>query len=198
MIIEGVHDKYDGKAIFVIGPPASGKTTIIKKIVDTFHFNISDSDTHFERLMSKYNLPLKMDTLSGAEVEKKDELHHKAYETNKERTYLWIKNRRPIIISRTGRIASDILDYKRNIEKEGYDCLLILIDIEEDVALKRNEQRVRSVNRDYVKTANKEFKKNTILIKSWFKHVIYIDNTKMSEEDLSQYEKQVRQWLNNK
>lgn len=194
MINEAIHDKYDGKAIFVVGPPAAGKSTLVKKIVDTFHFKLLDSDTIFEKLMSKHNISLKMDTLSGAEKAKKYDLLDAAYFTTKKRTHQLMQNRIPIILSRTGRLAQDILEDKRKAEKQGYSCLLILVDIDESLAVKRNAERYRSVDTEFVKRSNKEFKKNIPTLRGSFKHSIYINNSNTTDKELEQYEKQIRSW----
>jgi dephospho-CoA kinase len=194
MINEATHDKYDGKAIFIVGPPAAGKSTLVKKIVDTFHFKLLDSDTIFEKLMSKYNLSLKMDTLKGDDVDKKYDLLDTAYDKNKKRAYQLMKNRIPIILSRTGRLVDDIVKDKIKAEKNGYDCLLIIVDVDEDVAVKRNAERYRSVDTAFVKSSNKEFKRNIQTLKYNFKDMMYINTTKLTDEELKGYEKQIRKW----
>jgi hypothetical protein len=105
-----------------------------------------------------------------------------------------MKNRIPIILSRTGRLVDDIVKDKIKAEKNGYDCLLIIVDVDEDVAVKRNAERYRSVDTAFVKSSNKEFKRNIQTLKYNFKDMMYINTTKLTDEELKGYEKQIRKW----
>ena len=91
-------------------------------------------------------------------------------------------------------MAQDILEDKRKAEKQGYSCLLILVDIDESLAVKRNAERYRSVDTEFVKRSNKEFKRNIPILRGNFKHSIYINNSNTTDKDLEQYEKQIRSW----
>lgn len=193
-LTEAKHDKYDGKAIFVVGPPASGKTTLIKKIIDTFNFKLVDSDTVFERLMGKNNLSLKMDTLKGDDERKKYDLLNTAYEATNKRTSIFINNRIPIILSRTGRLADAVLHTKRQADKNGYDCLLILVDVDVDKAIERNDKRDRSIDSSFVKHANYQFKKNIPILKNSFSETICINTNNITDENLKKYEKEIKRW----
>lgn len=197
-LIESINDKYYDKAIFVVGPPGSGKTYITKKIIDTFHFKVIDSDDIFVRLMKRDNLDLKMDKHSEADKATTFDNFEDSYFLNRNKTLLAASQRIPIVINRTGKYADDILDLKKRVEKNGYNSLLILVNSSLTTALKRNSSRERTVETKHVIAAHKGFNDNINVFKQSFDTYIEIDNENISPRELLQFEKQVKSWAERK
>lgn len=193
------HDKYDGKAIFVIGPPASGKSTFIKKSIDNFNFKLSDSDTIFEKLMSKHNLSLKIDTLSPKDTYKKNVLLDKAYSLNVRRLAMMIKKRLPLIVVRTGRNMHSILRTKRMMDEMGYDCFLVLIEAKPKETATRNKERYRTLDKDFIQRSNIGYHRNKEELKKNFKNYLEIDTSGgLSDEEFMRYGVEIEKWANRK
>jgi len=199
MLKEERYDKYDGKAIFVIGPPASGKSTFIKRSIDNLNFKLADSDTIFEKLMSKHNLSLKMDSLTYKNKDKKEELLDKAYSLNVRRLAMMIKKRIPLIVVRTGRNMHAILRTKSMMDEMGYDCFLVLIEASQKETAIRNKERYRTVDKDFMKRSNIGYIKNKKEYKKRFKNYLEIDTTGgLSEEDFVKYGVEIEKWAGKK
>ena len=197
-LIESINDKYYDKAIFVIGPPGSGKTYITKKIIDTFHFKVIDSDDIFVKLMKRDNLDLKMDKHSEADKATTFDNFEDSYFLNRNRTLLAASQRIPIVINRTGKYADDVLDLKERVESYGYNSLLILVSADLKTILKRNSQRERTVDPKVVSSAYNGFSENINEFKKEFDTYIEIDNKNLSPRELIQFEKQVKSWAERK
>lgn len=197
-LIESINDKYYDKAIFVVGPPGSGKSFITKKIIDTFRFKVIDSDDIFVRLMKRDNVSLKMDKHTPAERETTEDNFEDAYMLNRRKTLLAASQRVPIVISRTGRYADDVLDLKERVESYGYNSLLILVSADLKTILKRNSQRERTVDPKVVSSAYNGFSENINEFKKEFDTYIEIDNKNLSPRELIQFEKQVKSWAERK
>jgi len=198
LILESVNDKYYNKAIFVVGPPGSGKTFITKKLIDTFHFKVMDSDDILVRMMKKDNLDLKLNKHEGADREKVLDNVNDAYEINRRRTLLAASKRIPIVLSRTGRQANDILDLKKKISNYGYDILLIIVNSNLETTLKRNAERERTVDPKYLTVAHNGFRENVNTFKKSFETYIEVDNENITPRELHVFEKQIRSWANMK
>jgi predicted kinase len=199
MLNEEKHDKYDGKAIFVIGPPASGKSTFVKKAIDNLNFKLMDSDTIFERNMSKHNLSLKIDSLSPKDKNKKNELLDNAYDLNHKKVNMLIKNRKPVIIVRTGRLADSILRTKDLMDKYNYDYFLVLINVDENEAQKRNKERYRTVDQGFFKQSHVGFIRNKELLKKNFpNHLEITTSSGLTNEEFLKYGNIIQRWADKK
>lgn len=199
MLNEGKHDKYDGKAIFVIGPPASGKSTFVKKAIDNLNFKLMDSDTIFERNMSKHNISLKIDSLSAKDKEKKNEILDDAYYLNHKKVNMLIKNRKPVIIVRTGRLADSILRTKALMDKYNYDYFLVLINVDENEAQKRNKERYRTVDQGFFKQSHVGFIRNKEILKKNFpNHLEFTTSNGLTNEEFLKYGNIIQRWADKK
>lgn len=199
MLTEEKHDKYDGKAIFVIGPPASGKSTFVKKAIDNLNFKLMDSDTIFERNMSKHNISLKIDALSPKDTQKKSEILDNAYRLNNKRVRMLITKRIPLIIVRTGRLANSILRTKELMDQQGYDCFLVLINVDEGEAQKRNKERYRTLDQNFFQKSHTGFIRNKEILKKNFPHHLeFTTSGGLTDEEFVKYGKIIQRWADKK
>jgi len=186
LITEGINDKHIFKAVFLIGGPGSGKTTIYKKHLTGFK-SINPDDI-FERRMKKENASLK----KNDEVAKKH--RNKSFELIQKKLNIFVEGRLPLVIDRTGASLSKTLGTKIFLESLGYECFLIYVDIDTETALKRNAERERSVPDDYLKTTHKKVKENIPAYTNAFKNFIIIND---KEDNVKKLDNWINKPVNN-
>lgn len=134
---------YKSKAIFVMGPPGSGKNTIIDQLFSSSEFKIDD----FDEIMQRYKALGKSNN---------DEYSH-SYQLAIQRRNLWLKNKLGLIINTTGRRQNNVIELKDLLEANGYSTFGIFVKAPYDVALKRVIERPQISN----KIADKDRKVDT-------------------------------------
>jgi predicted ABC-type ATPase len=133
----------DKKAIFIIGGPGSGKTTIINFIVGGLGFKMINQDTPFEQDIRKRNL-----VQHSAEYE--ESRKHFAKLT-KRFSQKMAKTGRGLVFDYTGRAVSSILQHKNLLEENGYECKMIYTHVSDiNIAQKRVSQRKRKLDPEIV------------------------------------------------
>ena len=151
-LLEGVYDKFIFKAVFVTGSPAAGKTTTAQRIVkEHYGMKIIDSDPQFELLAQKAGLQL-----GDMDLHTENQKLHTATLRNIAKTMrekdLTLKNEGAlgVVIPTNIDDAEGLLRKKKALEDKGYDTFLIYINIPLEEAIKRNQQRERSVYTEVV------------------------------------------------
>lgn len=122
VITERVAPQNAFKAIFVMGPPGSGKNTIIDKHLSSPHFKVEDID----EVMARYKA-----------VKREEASWEKGYDLTLKRRYLWQQNWLGLIINTTGRRAENVAELKKVLEDFGYDTFAIFVKAPYDVAYQR-------------------------------------------------------------
>ncbi len=129
------------KAFYVIGPPASGKSSISNKVAELFGAYILDSD------YAKRKIPEYTDQESGASVvhEESDELIFR----NKEGNMLkyCIENECNMVIPKIGHKAQSILAFCEGLHENGYQIFLISVELDRFKATQRAYYRYRDTKR---------------------------------------------------
>ena len=88
-----------------------------------------------------------------------------------------------MIIDGTGKDADKILKQKASLEELGYDTYMIFVNTSLDVALQRNEERPRSLQKQIVGTAWKEVQSNLGAFSNIFRQgFIVVDNNDADED----------------
>ena len=88
-----------------------------------------------------------------------------------------------MIIDGTGKDANKILKQKASLEELGYDTYMIFVNTSLDVALQRNEERPRSLQKQIVVTAWKEVQSNLGAFSNIFRQgFIVVDNNDADED----------------
>lgn len=148
---EGVYDVGIFKALYVIGAPGSGKTTIVEKATAGLGYKRISSDKIFELMAGEVDLS--DDDPALQDVRKKA---RRIMYREKEN---YVRARLPIIIDTPGYgdyVQKDIL----LLEGKGYDVFMIVVDTKLETALERNQNRARKVPPQAIKDQYSSIKKN--------------------------------------
>lgn len=154
IIREGVHDPGIFKAVFMLGSPGSGKSTVLDLFVNPSArgLKILNVDEVYKRLVY-------IDGIVGGY---EDEIYKQGGIEMARLQDLYIQDGQGLAIDRTGRDLKTIKDTKQKLESFGYDTIAIFVDVELNTALNRNEERVRKADEQYIRSeypkiyANKE------------------------------------------
>ena len=148
ILAEGVYDPGIFKAFFLAGGPGSGKTFVTSSAFAGTGLKVVNSDTLFERGLKKANLSLKM---PENEAEFRDIIRQRAKSTAGTILDTYMRGRLGLVIDATGRDKNIIQRQHAMLTNIGYDCYMIFVNTSLDVALKRNQNRPRSIP-DYIVT----------------------------------------------
>jgi adenylate kinase family enzyme len=167
-VTEGVSDPDIFKAVFVIGGPGSGKTSISQKLLGHTGLRRVDVDSFFTMLKSKADVAGHYET----------EFYKQAGALAGRRQDLFLKGRLGMVFDSTGRKTQRILSTKTQLESLGYDTLLIYVKTDIRTALSRNELRPRKVDPQEVEKIHQEVQQNIQnLTQAFGKNVVVVDNT---------------------
>lgn len=181
---EGVNDPHIFKAIFTLGGPGSGKTTLANKLVAGSGLRPVNVDQFYEMLMGQ---------IAGGYD---DELYQHAGTKMMKRLELLAHERLGLLIDGTGRNLKYITGIKEQLEKLGYQTMAIFVDTDLETALLRNQMRKRKVNPDAVKDMHAAVRKNEDDLKKIFgKNLVVVNNT-TSLPNLHNTSKTVTNFLN--
>ena len=177
---EGLYDPNIFKAFFLAGGPGSGKSYVVRKTTGGTGLKIVNSDPAFESLLKKAGLSLKM---PPEEFERKEKVRTQAKKFTEKVKQNYLAGRLGLIIDGTGKDADKILKQKASLEELGYDTYMIFVNTSLDVALKRNEERPRSLQKQIVVTAWKEVQSNLGAFSNIFRQgFIVVDNNDADED----------------
>jgi predicted ABC-type ATPase len=183
MISEGPLDKNIFKVIFMAGIPGAGKTTISKKLQGGTSLKRVDFD-------EIYNLLKKVKT------------HSEISNVLNNRILSYVKGRLGMIIDKTSQNYDEVLSLKKDLSSIGYDTMMVYINSDIDIAIKRvaarYEETGRKVDIDYIERVFKnlstnmgkfqsEFKGNMIVIDNSATHATSSDDYKYAEREISKF-----------
>lgn len=134
-ITEGVEDPHIFKAVFLLGGPGSGKSTVRRLFFGGTGLRPVDVDEVYEYLRFTVGI-------SGGYT---DELYKSAGTKIKKKMDLYVGGRLGLIIDSTGRNLDRITKTKARLDRLGYDTIAIYVKTDIDIALNRNEERRRMV-----------------------------------------------------
>ena len=207
LLSEGVNDKGVLKAVFMAGGPGSGKSYVASQlfgIPKKINITISglktvNSDTEFEYLLKKYGFetvgggldidlwPQEVfDMIAGGDEDSKNmTIRKKAKLLTKARKKQYMNGRLGMIIDGTGHDYSKLSKEKIQLEQLGYDCYMVFVNTSLEIALKRNEERNRSLPEDILTKSWKDVQNNLGKFQGLFgSNFAVVDNSKfMKEED---------------
>ena len=177
---EGLYDPNIFKAFFLAGGPGSGKSYVIRRTTGGTGLKIVNSDPAFESLLKKAGLSLKM---PPEEFERKETVRAHAKKITAKVKQNYLDGRLGLIIDGTGKDADKILKQKASLEELGYDTYMIYVNTSLDVALKRNEERPRSLQKQIVVTGWKDVQSNLGTFSNIFRQgFIVVDNNDADED----------------
>ncbi len=133
--------KQEKKAIYVIGPPASGKSTISSILADIYGAYIIDSD-YAKRKLPEYTNQI------GAASLVHEESSHIVFDTADDslisRCFQQGNN---IVVPKIGADIEGVLEFAKLLKSINYDVYLVSIDLDRQKATRRAYNRYISTNR---------------------------------------------------
>ena len=195
LLTEGVLDPGILKAVFLAGGPGSGKSFVAGEIfgipkkvnVSAYGLKLVNQDKELVRMLNKYGFGTDLDDmpeelfkqLTDPDYEDYSGLRGRAKELTKERQKLYMNGRLGMIIDGTGHNYRKIEKRKKELEEIGYDCYMVFIHTDLDVAQKRNMERPRKLNPEIVETGWGEVQKNKIFFQGLFGNAnfLMVDNS---------------------
>ena len=171
LLNEGVYDQGIFKAVFLMGGPGSGKTTVVNALaLHTLGLKTINSDNHFERMMKTANMSMKMTKDgSGENNPERDRIRAKAKQIAGNQMDMYIPNRLGLVFDTTSAKASKIQNYKSLLDNLGYESKMVFVKTSLDLALKLNDARARTVPSEVVKMEHEAVEKNAAAFRGMFR-----------------------------
>ena len=193
---EGVNDPAIFKVVFVIGGPGSGKSYVSDRLgLNAMGFVTINSDVAFEYMMKKHDIDPKM---PPEEKEKRDTVRARAKQITSKKSDLALEGRLGIHIDGTGDDYDKIANLKKNFDRLGYDCYLVVVNTKLDVARQRNQMRARTVPDNIVTNSWYDVQDNIGRFANVFKFLSIIDNSgdrEVTEEQINKTHSKLKQFV---
>jgi len=132
------------KAIFLAGPAGSGKTFTSAQIIPNKLTVINVDDT-YEELLKAAGLGMKIADFDQDQLSQAAKLMGQAQKTTKEKFAQLSATKQNIIIDGTGAASKPLLKKKDELEKLGYDTMMVMIWVSPYTSLERNASRDRAL-----------------------------------------------------
>jgi|TARA_R110000744_G_scaffold82025_3_gene161165 tRNA uridine 5-carbamoylmethylation protein Kti12 len=185
---EGVYDPGIFKAVFTAGGPGSGKSYTASSLfgmpekmpfVSANGLKSVNSDKYFETYLQMKGLSQDIAKLDPAEYEQAMLLRTKSKKVRDAALRNYINGRLGLLIDGTGKNYSNISNQKKKLEAVGYDCFMIFVNTDLDVALQRNFERERKLPSELVKKSWQAVNNNMGKFQSLFgaSNLLVVDNS---------------------
>jgi len=173
---EGPNDPAIFKAIFLAGGPGSGKSFMVGQTSLAAHgFKIVNSDIAFERAMEKAGLTMDPETIFTVQGQA---IRDRAKRLTGIQFERYVEGRLGLVIDGTGKDEEKIRNQAMNLKALGYDVAMIFVNTDLDTAIKRNDERPRSLPTTTVVTLWKAVQKNIGRFQGFFKNnMLILDNS---------------------
>lgn len=132
------------KALFVIGPPASGKSTLINEM-GLHHYIIINVDDEYERLLNANGIGLNIGDMSLEHLSMTGTLMSDAIKNTKLIEEACLRERKNVIFDLTGGSFKNVSEKKEKLEALGYDVYMIAVYVSPYISIKRNSERERKL-----------------------------------------------------
>ena len=148
LITEGVYDPGVFKAVFLMGGPGSGKSTVVDQLaLKALGLKMVNTDKAFEVGLKKAGMTL---DLRGADFDKVDPIRAKAKKITGKNMDAYISGRLGMIFDTTAANKSKIVSYKKMLDKLGYEYKMVFVTTSLANAQHRNSMRARKLPFDIV------------------------------------------------
>jgi hypothetical protein len=162
---EGIHDKGIFKAIMMGGSSASGKSYVISQITSgQVNPKIVNTDTWVEYYM-KFDPKFDWKKYSD-----------KSKHLTKTQLSNYLNSMLPLWVDGTSANSSAVLRRKGILQSIGYDVGFVFVNTGVETAIKRNEARGRTVDRDFLEKSYKESQRLKSYYASEFRFFKEINN----------------------
>ena len=167
LIQEGVYDPGIFKAVFLMGGPGSGKSTVVKKLsLNALGLKTVNTDKAFEIGLKKAGQTLDLATVP-ADI--RDPIRKHSKRITGKTMDLYLNARLGLVFDTTSADASKIKAYMKRLEILGYESKMIYVSASLDNALKRNKARARVLPDEVVRNDWERSQKNLSTMKGIFK-----------------------------
>ena len=162
---ESINDKGILKACFMSGSAASGKSYVISKIsAGSIQPRIVNTDK-----LSEYYAQFKPDFNWR-------EYSSEIKQLTKKQLSNYLNSMLPLWIDGTSSDASAVLRRKGILQSIGYDTAMVFVDTSVETAIKRNRERGRTEDEDFLRRAYEKTQQIKQYYKSEFKYFLEIKN----------------------
>ena len=184
LIQEGVYDPGIFKAVFLMGGPGSGKSTVVDGLgLKALGLKLVNTDKSFENGLKKAGQTLDL-KLVPADV--RDPIRKKAKRQTTRMLDRYIDGRLGLIFDTTSANAGKIKAYLNMLNHLGYESKMIYVSTSLDNAKKRNNMRPRKLPDAIVEKDWNNSQKNIAIMKKMFgKNFVQVTN----DDDLSSLQK---------
>jgi len=170
-LTESARDPNIFKAVFVAGPPGSGKNFITRALgLESAGFKLVDID----------------DVLFKMKKKQPDIDYKRAHFISAKRRSLWVQNYLGLAILNTGRRAARIIELNNALTNSGYSTSMIFINVDRELAQRRISareknsphpgDRSRKVDMDYFQEAYDAVMQNKEIFEHLFDTFVDIEN----------------------
>jgi predicted kinase len=142
-----------------------------------------NSDQAFEALLGKFGLSKDLRNLTSKQKLKTAQVRQLAKRTTNIRMQQFINSRLGMLIDGTGKNYTKIAKMKIDLQRQGYDCYMVFVNTDLDVALERNANRERKIPEDIVKKSWKEVNQNLGRFQTLFGagNMLVVDNSEYKQ-----------------
>ena len=189
---EGVYDPGIFKAIFTAGGPGSGKSFAAATLfgmpekmpfVSAKGLKSVNSDKYFETYLKMSGLSQDISNMTPGEFERAMHLRKKSKTVRDAALKNYINGRLGLLIDGTGKDYAKIASQKKKLQSVGYDCFMIFVNTDLDVALERNKKRDRTLPEKLVKDAWNGVQNNLGKFQALFgaSNMLIVDNSEFKD-----------------
>jgi predicted kinase len=132
------------KAIFLAGPAGSGKTFTSAQLIPK-NLTVINVDDTYEELLKAAGLGMKIADFDQDQLSQAGKLMGQAQKATKEKFAQLSAAKQNIIIDGTGAASKPLLKKKDELEKLGYDTMMVMIWVSPYTSLERNASRDRAL-----------------------------------------------------
>lgn len=195
-IIEGPHDPYRKKVIYLLGGPGSGKTFVSKKLLP-FGMKKINSDLFVEKMARDAGVNLKGGVNYDDPNSPLFDFKRRASTLSKSQLSLYIVGNLGIVYDGTGRDYEKINKMYSFFRDLGYTQYLIFVNTDIETAQLRNSQRARTLDAKIVDKLHKEVRNNIGKFQMLFGQdkTIILDNSEGSDTPWDDYWKLIQKWI---
>ena len=189
---EGVYDPGIFKAVFTAGGPGSGKSYAASTLfgmpekmpfVSAQGLKSVNSDKYFETYLQMKGISQDIASLNPAEYEQAMTLRKKSKTVSQAALKNYINGRLGLLIDGTGKDYAKISKQKKRLQGVGYDCFMVFVNTDLDVALERNQLRDRKLPSELVKSSWQAVQNNMGKFQSLFgrSNMLIVDNSEYKD-----------------
>ena len=201
LIEEGVNDPGILKAVFLAGGPGSGKSHVAsglygipKKVNVSAHgLKLVNQDKELTRMLKKYGFGTDLDNmpedlfrqLTDPTYDDYSGMRSRGKEITAARKKLYMNGRLGMIIDGTGHKFGKIREQKMELEEIGYDCFMVFVHTDLEIAQQRNMERPRKLSPEIVNDSWHEVQRNKEAFQGLFGNTNFLmvnNNDTLSEK----------------